>query len=314
MSKVELISLENDCNTLVYAFRVWNDKRLYEYCTFLSMVSMGQSFLHAHRAVKLLRIICGKDNYTYRQIQNQGFCLKSAQFTYPFQSTSVPVSTVYNSLLSELVIQQENKTEIENIISKQLNGFKPEDRIIVVRSLCNFSEFNWPSHKLLESLIEEAPTYFEDMILSIVEELVNEKNDVEQLWLKPRHIKFITASVQSKKLFYFILNILSRITLFFILNSKQSFLLISTVKNFIMHVKNMCNNINSDFVLLFPRELQALVLLLETDQESYASYLKTLPSVKNLVHDKIKLHSLSCFAILIHFREWLFHLNNTNYI
>lgn len=174
----------------------------------------------------------------------------------------------------------------------------------------NVSECSWPSHQLLESLIEEMPMCFEDIILSIVEELINEKNDLEQLWLKPHHAKLITASVYSKKIFFYVVNIFSRITLFFMLNSKQSFLLVSIMKGFIIQVKNICNKLNFDFIHLFPRDLQALVLLLERDVELYTRYL--LQFIKKLFYNKLNTHSLSCSAIFLHFREWLSHINNTS--
>lgn len=142
--------------------------------------------------------------------------------------------------------------------------------------------------------------------------MLNEKSEVEQLWLNPYHIKLIIASTQSKKLFFYIINILSRITLFFMLNNRHSLILNSIMTGFITHVKNMCNNMNFDFVFIFPRDLQSLVLLLETDLELYIHICYPLPSVKKLLHGKLKSYSLNCFAVFIYFREWLFRFYHTN--
>lgn len=252
--------------------------------------------------------MCGKDNYTYRQILCQAFCLSTVH-SKRYVSPSPLHTALCNSLLNNFIIQQESRTLFENIVSNVLNGFRSEDRKIFLQSLWNICEYNWPSCRLLETVIEENPLFFEDIVFSIVEDLVNEKHDVEQLWLKPDYIKLITVSAQSQKLFLYTVNILSKITLYFVLNSKQCSTLISIMKGYLICVKNMCNVMNLDFVLLFPGDLQALLSLLEIDPELYTCI--PLPTIKKLLRDNLNSHSLSCLAVFVYFREWLFHLYNT---
>lgn len=83
--------------------------------------------------------MCGKDNYTFGPIKYQGFHLSSVQFECLFVSSSRLSHSGYNLLLSNFIIQQEDKSDVENIVSKQLYECTPVDRIVVLQSLWNIS-------------------------------------------------------------------------------------------------------------------------------------------------------------------------------
>lgn len=158
--------------------------------------------------------------------------------------------------------------------------------------------------------IRKLPKCVEDGVISTVDDILKAKTIKPNAWTQPRDVLLIKWCSLSRNIFHIITSILNRLIFQIMLRTKQFNLCIKIVSTFVVKVKESCEREEEDFVLLYPRQLQSVIVVLELDPNylSQCGHELFSTTIVQLIQ-YLKTEPIKSFTLLSHFPKWGLVLN-----